>query len=763
MAGDNWLTTVNSLLKQGRVEDAQEELIKVVNTDATNIRAWVTLAETISIPSDRKLVLEEALRLNPGNLEIQLMLKGGTDAEDKTSEPAAPAEPAESQKQADNFFSDAAPTGGAFTFSPEEWEAFRTEPEKTEEPAQEVYTPPAFLSETDEDNAWLESLRSVPWNGQAGGEAPAGEAEPKAGTESGDLPLSSFSWDISTPAEPEAKPAPEAEPNLADLVWKASEPEEEADEVGFNGRIFSSESEKAPEKPSSSSSFGTPPPTFSYSQADEPLRLDLEGESEEEAPQEAERMLGDISLQDLEEPPPPKRTWLVVLLAFVIIAAIGGGGYLAWPSISVLLTPAAVVAPEPTGEVTPMTPTVTLTPTVTFTPSPTVTRTPTQAPWTATPTQLPALSRIVPLTQQNLAQFKLVTSVKGHAEFSPDGKVAVSLADALTVRVWDVLKEEMRFEVKGPRAPIQSLAVSLDGKLVAAASEEPAVYLWNAETGIAAGTLEFGKELVDYFKDKTFSHTLQIQFGPDGKTLAATSLLGLTWWDLQSKKEQHLYPLTPAELVTFREQALTGKNGRASSFLMDFAPDGKSLAIGSPFKVYLLFWPTGNAWTSLATKAPLIDMKFFASNLLALEQPGVMTIWETLSARQLLSYTGLKSLQVQEAPPASAYRPDGKMIAVESENARGQAGMLRLIEMPSGKVVSTIDPNMSAPIENPLFSLDGKLLMARSGGDLFVWDVATGSQLRRIANRRGFVDILGDGRFYVEYSTVDTVLFSAVP
>ena len=402
-------------------------------------------------------------------------------------------------------------------------------------------------------------------------------------------------------------------------------------------------------------------------------------------------------------------------------------------------------------------------PTSSAAPAPTRTRTASPIPGSATPVPVLSIVNAVPISVENIQQFKLLARSKGLDEFSEDARVGVGLSNSLTVQVWDVAKDEIRLELKGPRAPIQSVAISPDGKLVAAACEEPAVYVWNANTGAVVSTLEFSKVLVDYFKDKTFSHTLQLRFGPEGKTLVAASLLGVTWWELENKQEHQYYPLTVAELVTFRGQAESPKNGRASSFMLAFSPDGKSLAVGSPFKVSLLFWPSGKVWTSLATGKPLIDLKYFSNNMLAMAHPGTLAVWETLSSRQILTYPGLISLQSQEIPPSAAFRPDGKMMAVESENVRGQPGAFKLIDLPSGKVGNALDSHAGSPIENPIFSADGKLIMASSGGDLFVWEVATGKELRRIANRKGFSKILNKGRIYIEYSTVDTILWGGLP
>ncbi len=734
MMDEDWLHRVDSLISQGKVSEAQDLLIEMVNSKPENVQAWLLLADSISEPNERLLVLEEALRFNPNNQELQQahssMIQGEMPPGDPESFPleSGPENPVEAHST------------NAFAFTPEEWEAFKTDTKPPQAAAvPESFQPPDLLNEADDEKQWLETLRTMSGTGPISAVPPAflPDEEPVA-------PGNAFTWQ----REP-AESQDEISPELASLAWQSTDQE---DASLKSGSLFGNPAQE-PARYTQPVERQIPIPALSGLRA----RSRNAGICDES--------LDEISLQDLEEPA-PRRSWLGIILTAVILVGLMVAGYLAWPSISgIIFPPAAVVVPTDlpagAGAVLPETPTPLPSPSITPTPAPTRTRTP--VPPSATPAPVSAIVNAVPVSVQNIQQFKLLAQSKGEYQFSNNAQVGAALSDALTVRVWDVVKDEIRLELKGPRAPIQAVAISPDGRLVAAASQEPAVYVWNADTGAAVSTLEFSKELVEYFKDKNFSHTLQLKFGPEGKTLVATSLLGVTWWELDKKAEHHLYPLTVAELVTFRAQAETPKNGVATSFMLAFSPDGKALAVGSPFKVYLLFWPSGNPWASLPTGKPLIDLKFFSSNMLAMFHPGTLSIWETISARQVLTYPGLKILQAQEIPPGAAFRADGKMMAVEAENSRGQPGALKLIDLPSGKVGLILDSNVGSPIVNPIFSADGKLIMAHSGGDVFVWEVATGKELRRIANRKGFSTILKDGRVYIEYGSVNTVMWGGLP
>jgi WD40 repeat protein len=332
------------------------------------------------------------------------------------------------------------------------------------------------------------------------------------------------------------------------------------------------------------------------------------------------------------------------------------------------------------------------------------------------------------------------------------------------VRIWDFITEKPRIDLKGPQAAIQQAVISPDGTLVAAVSEEPSVWVWNLQSGAMVATLSFSPDLVSQYKDPTFPHTLQVQFAPDGKTVVANSLLGVTWWDLQTKQERHFFPMLAAELKKFREQALVPVEKNAVSCLSAFNLDGKVLAVGTPFKVYLLSWPSGGGLASLATGKPLVEMRWMQNGLLGLFHPGVVSVWDTVLNKQVQSFASLKT-QLPNLPPNAGFRQDGKWMAVEVESARGLPGGLKVVELPSGLTLLTVDPHTDNVVQNPQFSQDGKLLFGSSGGDLFIWDTTTGKELRRIGNRKGFTSMSADGKLFVEFSTNDTSLWgiSAAP
>jgi len=89
------------------------------------------------------------------------------------------------------------------------------------------------------------------------------------------------------------------------------------------------------------------------------------------------------------------------------------------------------------------------------------------------------------------------------------------------VRLWDPVSGQARKAFRGHKGPVNVLAFSPDGDLLASAGDDRVVRLWDAGTGRARGELEGHTDRVN-----------ALAFSPDGALLASAGSEGVVrLWD----------------------------------------------------------------------------------------------------------------------------------------------------------------------------------------------------------------------------------------
>jgi WD40 repeat protein len=337
--------------------------------------------------------------------------------------------------------------------------------------------------------------------------------------------------------------------------------------------------------------------------------------------------------------------------------------------------------------------------------------------------------------------------------FSRDGKMLISGNEDSRICFWDATSGKPLHTLRLAENPVRALALSPDGKTLAAAGYKD-ISLWDVATRKPIRTLKAGS-------------TRSLTFSPDGKTLVSGGSdhnSAIRVWDPDTGKERrrmmwhrrevsHLLVAPDnrtlisaswdrkvhlADLATGEELRTISDRDWSSLHAVLLLPDGKSLLLGgscwrkgakgtgSLCEIYDL--KTGKKVRELEGHDRSVTGAVLAPDgktLITSDYGGNVRVWDVAAGKELRKWKAEGSVR--------QLSPDGKTLA-----GTGRGGFPRLWDVASGKALHEYEGHQGF-VESVAFSADGKTLASSSYDESVVrlWDLTKAKQLHVLRGHEG--------------------------
>lgn len=281
---------------------------------------------------------------------------------------------------------------------------------------------------------------------------------------------------------------------------------------------------------------------------------------------------------------------------------------------------------------------------------------------------------------------------KGHTDcvhalaFSPDAKMLASASADGSVRIWDLATGKDQRMASGHQGGVTTVVFGVDGKILVSGGLDGLIIIWDPLSGKEKTRLRGHMKCIT-----------GLVISPDGGTLASSSEDGtVKLWDLVKAKEKCIV-----------------ENSIDMVWSMAISPDGKTLAYSGPDRIVRLWEiPTGKPLCCLnGHKGPVTSLTFMRHEnvVVSASYDGTLRFWDLAKEN--------KSLVVEittKLITTMAIATDTGIVACGTASFDGKAGELIILNADrTGKIL--ILSNRTSSIMSVRFSPDGNILAVSDG------------------------------------------------